>query len=265
MEFETIRYGCSDGVATITLNRPDRLNAWTPTMGREMTDAFRTADRDRSVRAIILTGAGRAFCAGADMDFFAAQIRGGGGTGGEGGDGPGRVEEFPSLMQHLSKPTIAAINGYALGVGCTMTLLCDIRLASAEAKMGFLFPRMGVMAELGSTFLLPRLVGIGSACELMFTGRQYAAGELERIGLLNRVVPGEQLLDAATSLAREIAQCAPLSLTLTRRALYQGLTATFEAQVRHEGYALEYLYRTRDHAEAVAAFREKRQPRFEGR
>jgi len=265
MDFETIRYECTDGVATITLNRPDRLNAWTPTMGREMTDAFRAADRDRAVRAIILTGAGRAFCAGADMDFFAAQIRGGGGTGAEGGDGPGRVEEFPALMQHLSKPTIAAINGYALGVGCTMTLLCDIRLASAEARMGFLFPRMGVMAELGSTFLLPRLVGIGRACELMFTGRQYAAGELERIGLLNRVVPGDQLLGTATELAREIAQCAPLSLTLTRRALYQGLTATFEAQVRHEGYALEYLYRTRDHGEAVAAFREKRPPRFEGR
>ena len=265
MDFETIRYGCTDGVATITLNRPDRLNAWTPTMGREMTDAFRRADRDRAVRAIILTGAGRAFCAGADMDFFAAQIRAGGGTGSDGGDGPGRVEEFPALMQHLSKPTIAAINGYALGVGCTMTLLCDIRLASAEAKMGFLFPRMGVMAELGSTFLLPRLVGVGRACELMFTGRQYAAGELERIGLLNRVVPGDQLLGTATELAREIAQCAPLSLTLTRRALYQGLTATFEAQVRHEGYALEYLYRTRDHGEAVAAFREKRPPRFEGR
>ena len=168
-------------------------------------------------------------------------------------------------MQHLSKPTIAAINGYALGVGCTMTLLCDIRLASSEARMGFLFPRMGVMAELGSTFLLPRLVGIGRACELMFTGRQYAASELERIGLLNQVVPGDQLLGAAIELAREIAQCAPLSLTLTRRALYQGLTTTFEAQVRHEGYALEYLYRTRDHGEAVAAFREKRPPRFEGR
>jgi len=265
MDFETIRYEHADGVATITLNRPDRLNAWTPTMGREMTQAFRDADRDRTVRAVILTGAGRAFCAGADMDFFATQIRGGGGTGAEGGDGPGRVEEFPALMQHLSKPTIAAINGYALGVGCTMTLLCDIRLASADAKLGFLFPRMGVMAELGSTFLLPRLVGVGRACELMFTGKQYAASELERIGLVNHVVSGAELLDAAATLAREIAQCAPLSVTLTRRALYQGLTATFDAQVRHEAYALEFLYRTRDHAEAVAAFKEKRQPKFEAR
>jgi enoyl-CoA hydratase/carnithine racemase len=275
MDFESIRLERADGVATITLHRPERLNAWTPVMGRELTQAFRAADRDRDVRAVILTGAGRAFCAGADMDFFAGQIKGGGGTGagsGEAGvapEAPGppflRVEEFPALMQQLSKPSIAAINGYALGVGCTMTLLCDVRLAAAEAKMGFLFPRMGVMAELGSTFLLPRLIGLGRACELMFTGKQHPAAELERIGLVNHVVPGDQLVARATALAREMAECAPLSLTLTRRALHQGLSATFDAQVRHEAYALEYLYRTRDHAEAVAAFREKRAPRFEGR
>jgi len=265
MDFETIRVERADGVATITLHRPDRLNAWTPVMGRELTRAFRAADRDRDVRAVILTGAGRAFCAGADMEFFAGQIRSGGGTGASDGDGPGRVEEFPALMQQMTKPTIAAINGYALGVGCTMTLLCDVRLAAEEAKLGFLFPRMGVMAELGSTFLLPRLVGLGRACELMFTGKQYPAGDLERFGLVNRVVPGAELLAAATALAREMAECAPLSLALTRRALYQGLSATFDAQVRHEAFTLEYLYRSRDHAEAVSAFREKRPPRFEGR
>jgi 2-(1,2-epoxy-1,2-dihydrophenyl)acetyl-CoA isomerase len=265
MDFETIRVERADGVATITLHRPERLNAWTPVMGRELLEAFRTADRDGDVRAVILTGAGRAFCAGADMEFFAGQIRSGGGTGAGGGDGPGRVEEFPALMQQLTKPTIAAINGYALGVGCTMTLLCDVRLAAEEAKLGFLFPRMGVMAELGSTFLLPRLVGLGRACELMLTGKQYPASDLERLGLVNRVVPGTELLAAATTLARQMAECAPLSLALTRRALYQGLSATFDAQVRHEAYALEYLYRSRDHAEAVSAFREKRPPRFEGR
>jgi enoyl-CoA hydratase/carnithine racemase len=265
MDFETIRLERADGIATITLHRPERLNAWTPRMGRELLEAFAAADRDRDVRAVILTGAGRAFCAGADMEFFAGRIRSGGGTGVDGGDGPGRVEEFPALMQQLTKPTIAAINGYALGVGCTMTLLCDVRLAAEEAKLGFLFPRMGVMAELGSTFLLPRLVGLGRACELMFTGAQYPAAELERIGLVNRVVPGGGLLAAATTLAREMAECAPLSLALTRRALYQGLSATFDAQVRHEAYTLEYLYRSRDHAEAVAAFKEKRRPRFEGR
>jgi enoyl-CoA hydratase/carnithine racemase len=265
MAFTTIRYEVTDGLATITLDRPDKLNAWTPVMGAELLQAFRDADRDRMVRAVIFTGAGRAFCAGADMDFFAGQIREGGGTAAGGGGGPGRVEEFPTLMQRMSKPTIAAINGFALGIGCTMTLLCDVRLAAAEAKVGFMFPRMGVMAELGSTFILPRLVGLGRACELMFTGKMYPAEELCRIGLVNHVVPGAELLAKATELAREMMQCAPLSVALTRQGLYQGLTATFDASVRSEAYALEYLYRSRDHAEAVAAFKEKRPPRFEGR
>ncbi|MBI3784088.1 MAG: enoyl-CoA hydratase/isomerase family protein [Deltaproteobacteria bacterium] len=266
MAYETILLEQHDAIATITLNRPQRLNAWTPVMGAELSDAFRSVDRDRNVRAVIFTGAGRAFCAGADMDFFAGQISAGGGTtAGEHGSGPTRVEEFPQLMRRLSKPIIAAINGYALGVGATMSLLCDIRLAAAEAKVGFLFPRMGVMAELGSTFLLPRIVGLARAFEMMFTGKQYGATECERLGLANQVVPGDALLDRARTLALEIAECAPLSLQLTRQALYQGQSETFEAQVRYEGFVLEHLYRTADHAEAVRAFKEKRSPRFEGR
>lgn len=265
MGYETLLLDKSDGIATVTLNRPQRLNAWIPTMGAELVAAFRDVDQDPSVRVAIFTGAGRAFCAGADMEFFAGQISAGGGmTAGQGG-GSSRVEEFPQLMRNLSKPVIAAINGFALGVGCTMTLLCDIRLAAEDAKLGFLFARMGVMAELGSTYLLPRLIGLGRACELMFTGKQYAAADCERVGLVNHVVPGAELMPTARAMATEIAQCAPLSVRLTRQALYQGLNESFDAQVRFEGSALDELYRSADHAEAVGAFRDKRTPKFEGR
>ncbi|MDX2170226.1 MAG: enoyl-CoA hydratase-related protein [Deltaproteobacteria bacterium] len=264
MPYEQITYDAADGIATITLNRPEKLNAWTPIMGAELMDAFRAADRDASVRAILFTGAGeRAFCAGADMGFFAGQIAAGGGTGS--GGGPSRVVEFPLLMRGLSKPSIAVLNGYALGIGATMPLLCDIRLACAEAQIGFLFSRMGVMAELGSTYLLPRIVGTARACELMLTGKRFSAAECERMGLVNHVVPRAELLATARALANEVAQSAPLSVMLTRQAIYQGLESSFEAQVRFEGYTLDHLYRTADHAEAVAAFREKRPPKFSGR
>jgi enoyl-CoA hydratase/carnithine racemase len=266
MAYETITLEKADGIGSVTLNRPQRLNAWTPVMGAELADAFRDLDRDRSVRVAVLTGAGRAFCAGADMQFFAEQVAAGGGmAAAPGASGPARVEEFPMLMRRLSKPIIAAINGYALGIGCTMTLLCDIRIAAEEARLGFLFPRMGVMAELGSTFLLPRLIGLGRACEFMFTGKQYSATHCAQAGLVNRVVPGAELISTVHELAREIQHGAPLSIMLTRQALYQGLHETFEAQVRYEGLTLDYLYRSRDHAEAVRAFKEKRSPVFEGR
>jgi enoyl-CoA hydratase/carnithine racemase len=268
MAYEQITLTTDGPIATVTLNRPEKLNAWTPIMGAELLDAFRQVDRDAALRVVLFTGAGdRAFCAGADMGFFADQIAAGGGTGAKGGrgGGPSRVEDFPMLMRKLSKPSIAVLNGYALGIGATMPLLCDMRLAAAEAQIGFLFSRMGVMAELGSTYLLPRLVGTARACELMLTGKRFSAEECERMGLVNRVVPRAELLSAAQALAAEVAQCAPLSIMLTRQALYQSLDSSFEAQLRFEGYALDHLYRTADHAEAVAAFREKRPPRFAGK
>lgn len=264
MAYEQISLTVEGPIATVTLNRPDKLNAWTPIMGAELIDAFRRVDQDPTVRAVLFTGAGeRAFCAGADMTFFAEQISEGGGTAARGG--PARIEEFPLLMRRLSKPTIAVLNGYALGVGATMSLLCDLRVAAAEAQIGFLFTRMGVMAELGSTYLLPRLVGTARACELMLTGRRFGAAECEHMGLVNRVVPRTELAAAARAIAAEIVQCAPLSIMLTRQALYQGLESSFESQLRFEAYALDSLYRTADHAEAVAAFRAKRTAKFEGR
>ncbi len=146
-----------------------------------------------------------------------------------------------------------------------MPLLCDIRLAVPEAKIGYLFSRIGVMAELGSTYLLPRIVGMARAAELMLTGKMFTAAECERMGLVNHVVPRSELATRIAEMTAEICRCAPLSLQLTRQALYQGQEATFEAQLRTEAYALDHLYRTRDHTEAVSAFREKRSAKFEGR
>ena len=193
MSFETLKVDVADEVATVTLNRPEKLNAWTPVMGEELVTAFRALDEDPTVRVAVFTGAGdRAFCAGADMDFFASQIQSGGGM--DSRTGPLRVAEFPMLLRGFSKPLIAAINGYALGVGATMTLLTDVRIAVEEAKIGFLFSRMGVMAELGSTFLLPRIVGTARACELMLSGKMFTAAECERMGLVNHVVPRSELV-----------------------------------------------------------------------
>ncbi len=193
MSFETILYEVADEVATVTLNRPSKLNAYTPQMGNELFDAFSRADSDPLARAVILTGAGRAFCASADIGSFAQDIdtRASGGTAEH---NKSRMGDLPALMQKLSKPVIAAINGFALGIGCTIPLLCDIRIAAEEVGMGVIFPRVGLMMELGSTYLLPRLIGASNAAEMMLTGRQFTAQECHRMGLLSYVVPGDNLM-----------------------------------------------------------------------
>lgn len=258
--YETLRVEQQGPVGIVTLHRPERLNAWTPTMGKELVHAFRTLDEDENIRAIVLRGEGRAFCSGADLDFFRTQIQQGKVEG-----GATRSEEFPLLMRSLRKPSIAALHGYALGVGATMSLLCDLRVAGSETKIGFLFARLGVMAELGSTYLLPRLVGLTRASELLFTGKMYGAQQCEAWGLINRVVPENEVSDHAIQLGQEIAECAPLSLRFTRRALYDSLESSFVAQLRVESLALHYLYSTEDHAEALQALRDKRRPQFRGR
>ena len=224
-DFEQITTELADGVLTITLNRPERLNAWTATMGRELIEAFDRADADDEVRAIIVTGAGRGFCAGADLacggETFDYRARGS--TDPVPRDNGG---QFTLRIFESTKPVIAAINGPAVGVGATMTLPMDIRLAAEDARMGFVFARRGIVPEACSSWFLPRVVGISRAMEWVATGRVFSAQEALEGGLLRSLHPAGELLDAANAIAREIAEnTAPVSVALARRLMWRMLGA----------------------------------------
>jgi len=259
--YEAIRYEVQDGVLTITLNRPERLNAFNGQMAAEMMEAFDRADGDDNIRAIILTGEGRGFCAGADLssggDTFARSnedleaYRDGGGV-------------LSLRIYALRKPIIAAINGPAVGVGITMTLPMDVRLASTEARMGFVFVRRGMVPEACSSYFLPRLVGMGRASEWTLTGRVFPASEALEAGLVNRVLPPEDLLPAARELASEIvANTSPVSVTLTRHMLWKALDAESPmAAHRVESKGIYTRGRSADAREGVVSFLEKRPAEF---
>ncbi len=260
MGYEQILYTVENGVLTITLNRPDRLNAFTDVMMSELIDAFDRADADDTVRAVIVTGAGRGFCAGADM------VRGGDSFAGEkdrlaDGDGGGRLTRriFRSL-----KPVIAAINGPAVGVGITMTLAMDIRLASEESKMGFVFARRGLVPESCATWFLPRIVGIGQALEWAFSGRVFPASEALSGGLVRSLHAPDDLLVEANALAREIADnTSPISVALTRQMMWRLLGAD-DPVVAHrlDTLGIDFTGKTADAREGVLSFLEKRSPEF---
>jgi len=266
MAYETILYETGDQIATITLNRPSKMNAFTSKMGYEIGQAMIRADDDPNVRVIIMTGAGdKAFCAGADLGGFARDIkkREGESVEGEFSGGGGRATlALPILMRDLSKPTIAAINGFCLGVGFTMTLPFDVRVASENARMGAIFARVGLISELGSSFLLPRLIGVSRAAEMMLTGKQYSPQEALAMGLISGIAPAGQVMAKARELAGEMLQCSPFSLALTKKALYQGIHTNIESAMQFEGFALEKCYVSAEHKEYVTAFMEKRKPDF---
>ena len=266
MDFETIRYEVADGVLTITLNRPDRLNAWTPTMQRELIEAIDRADADDAVRAIVFTGAGRGYCAGADLE-------GGGSTfdwrerepeGEVPRDGGGR---FTLRLFDCTKPTIAAINGPAVGVGITMTLPMDVRLAADHAKIGFVFARRGIVPEACSSWFLPRVVGIAQAMEWVTTGRVFSAREALDGGLVRSLHPKDELPAAANALAREIADsAAPVSVALARRLLWTMLGAGHPMDAhRADSRAMFARGQSGDAREGVTAFLEKRPAEFPDR
>ncbi|MFZ0041940.1 MAG: crotonase/enoyl-CoA hydratase family protein, partial [Solirubrobacteraceae bacterium] len=263
---EQIQTELEDGVLTITLNRPDRLNAWTPTMGEELMSAFDRADADDAVRVVVITGAGRGFCAGADLasggDTFDFADREPQGVVHRDGGGRFTLRVFESL-----KPVIAAINGPAVGVGATMTLPMDIRLASDQARLGFVFARRGIVPEACSSWFLPRIVGISRAMEWVATGRVFSAQEALDAGLVRSLHPADELLGAAQELAREIADnSAPVSVALARRMMWTMLGAE-HPMIAHRADSRGMFLRGRsaDAAEGVRSFLEKRAPRFSDR
>jgi len=265
MDYQQIRYDVEDGVLTITLHRPDKLNAFTPTMLRELIDAFERADADDTVRVIIVTGAGRAFCAGADLS-------GGGGT-----FDASRAPRPETLEEHRDgggqvvlrifeskKPVIAAINGPAVGVGITMTLPMDVRIAAQSARMGFVFTKRGIVPEACSSWFLPRVVGISRAAEWVYTGRVFGAEEALAAGLVSRVVAADALLETARALAREMAtDTSAMSVALARQLLWRMLGTDHPMEAHKvDSKCIYWMGQSADAREGVTSFLEKRPPHF---
>jgi len=266
MDFTEIRYELDGRVLTITLDRPDRLNAFTPTMRTELIEAFDRADADDDVRAIVVTGAGRGFCAGADLsgggDTFDWRDRQEGDGVPRDGGGEVSLRIFDCL-----KPVIAAINGPAVGVGVTMTLPMDVRMAASGAKLGFVFSRRGIVPEACSSWFLPRIVGISQAIEWVATGRVFSAEEAAAGGLVHSVHPPDELLPAARALASEIADnTAPVSVALARRMMWRMLGAGHPMDAhRADSRAMFSRGQSADAREGVTSFLEKRPAEFTDR
>ncbi|MFA4137110.1 MULTISPECIES: enoyl-CoA hydratase-related protein [unclassified Brevibacillus] len=258
--YETILYEVSEGVAVVTLNRPDKFNAFTAVMNKEITDALKQAQKNADVRCIVLTGAGKAFNAGQDLSDVA-----GGGDVDYGAFLRDRYNPMILQFQKTEKPIIAAVNGVAAGAGMSVALACDIRLASEKASFVNAFVNIGLVPDSGGCYFLPRIVGIGKALELAMTGEKVSAEEALRIGLVNQVYPAESFMEDALAYARKLASLPTKGIGLIKRTMYKGLEMGLEETLEYEAFAQEAAGRTEDHKEGVTAFMEKRAPRFTGR
>ncbi len=268
MDFEQILYEKQDGIATITLNRPERMNAFTDVMLREWALALDDARLDRSVRAVILTGAGRGFCAGADL-------RGGAGVGAQ-GDGPvsaadrrnwlrDGVHAVPRAVHLLDKPYVAAVNGAAVGAGMDMASMCDIRFASESARFAMSYVKVGLVPGDGGCYLLPRIVGIAKALELIWTGDFMDANEALACGYVSRVLPPGDLLPATRAFAQRLADGPAVAVQLAKRLVYRGLESSAAEAFEAAGQAMAIVQSTEDAREGPRAFVENRPPKFQGR
>jgi 2-(1,2-epoxy-1,2-dihydrophenyl)acetyl-CoA isomerase len=258
-EYSTVRVEVEERLATLTLNRPEVLNSFNRPMKDELLAALKELGRDDEIRVLVVTGAGRAFSAGQDLKERQAPDAADLAT-----DLRERYNPLVLAMRRMEKPIVGAINGVAAGAGCSVALACDIRLASETASFIEVFGRVGLVPDTGSSWLLPRLVGYARAAEMIFTSEPVDAQTAERIGLVNRVVPAEQLMPETRALAERLAAAAPRALALAKRALNRALESGFESALEYEAQLQGIAGRSRDHAEGVAAFVEKRPPRFTG-
>jgi 2-(1,2-epoxy-1,2-dihydrophenyl)acetyl-CoA isomerase len=263
MEFKDLIFEKKNEVATITLNRPERLNALGAQTTFEIYDAVEDAVRDQNIRVILLTGAGEAFCAGGDhKDIFKPgfektalewrnRMRKG-------------ANRLVTLMSGSEKPIIASVNGIAVGGGCTIALACDIRIASEKARFGLVFSKIGATPEFGCTYFLPRIVGLGKALELLFTADIIEAREAERIGLVNKVVPHEELKETTKQFIEKLLEKPPAALGMAKSIIYRSLSMDMLSLLELEAFTISTAFKTEEHQEAVKAFLEKRKPKFKG-
>jgi enoyl-CoA hydratase/carnithine racemase len=262
MSYEHIDIAEDSGIVTITLNRPEKMNALVGHMRRDLAEALETAGSDRATRVVVITGAGRAFCAGGDVAFMAELI--------ERQD----AEEFSRLLgaarrvvtsiRQMTKPVIAAVNGPALGAGCNLALACDLRVVSTNASFSQSFVKLGLHPDWGGTYFLPHLVTPNKACEMFFLGETIEAEEALRLGMVNRVVAPDELESATRNLAERLRAAPPISLAAAKQAVYMSQSTGLEEMLRYETEAQLRCFESHDGREGIRAFLEKRAPRFTG-
>ncbi len=264
MDYQDIIYTKEEGIATITLNRPDRMNAFSPEMLKSIHKAVEDTAKDNEARVLVITGAGKAFCAGGDVKAMSEKLSQ---PSSEKSEREPAMEGIPLYLRlyRFEKPIIASINGVAAGGGFDFALTCDIRIASDRARFSEVFIRRGLIPAGGGTYFLPRLVGIDRACQLIWTGDLIDAKEAERIGLVTMVVPHEELESATMELAEKLAKGPPLAIQKAKRAIYEGLQMDLQSALEYSTSALKELRQTEDHKEGAKAFVEKREPVFKGR